>query len=771
MKFNHSSREPVSKPNSQMLRRTLFLMAVCGIFAFLLLLTRLYKIQIIDHEFYEQRAMSQQLRENKSSAARGSIYDRKMYPLALSAPVDNLYLSPGEIEARHEDRELIARGLSHILDLDYDEVYKKTSEKGSYYVTVKRKLSREESDEVRKFKTDNNLRGIRLEPDSKRYYPNSSLACHVLGFVGTDNQGLEGIEARYESVLGGTEGRTLRLTNAYGTDLLFKQFEEHCPGEEGLSLVLSLDSGVQYFVEKHLKQAVEDYDIQNGAGAIAMDVNTGGILAMASIGGFDPNNFLDVSDKARKRIDASDDPEGELRAQQLKQWRNKALSDSYEPGSTFKIITLSMALEEGAADLNSTYYCGGSVNVRGRTSPIRCWKHGGHGSQNLTQAVQHSCNAAFVNIGLQIGAERFYDYLEAFGFLEKTGNKDDNLTAKSGIDLSGETGSIFWSENVFCSPKNLSQLAAASFGQTFTISPLQLITAVSACVNGGKLMQPYVVEKMLNEDGTVAYERKPQEVRRVISEETSAKVRQILEAVVGDPKEGTGRNAAVRGYRIGGKTGTSEKVNLEATTGKKEYIVSFIGFAPADDPKIALLVFLDTPSDKSGIYVSGGQMAAPTVGKMFADILPYMGFVPHFEEEEINEAEVPDLVEMSISEGENALYGSELRYRVIGEGDVINAQLPKAGSKIAKNSEVIIYAGQTPTENMVTLPELKGMGFDEARDCLARNGIYVRSLSPLSDGETQKIVSQSLPAGTEVPKGSVIELMLRDSDKDQLGKY
>ncbi len=771
MKFNRTSREPVSKPNSQMLRRTLFLMAVCGIFAFSLLLARLYKIQIIDHKFYEERAMSQQLRENKSSAARGSIYDRKMNPLALSAPVDNLYLSPGEISSHHEDRELIAKGLSDILDLDYEEVLKKTSEKGSYYVTVKRKLSREQSDKVREFKTDNKLKGIRLEPDSKRYYPNSSLACHVLGFVGMDNQGLEGIEARYESVLGGTEGRTLRLTNAYGTDLLFKQLEEHCPGEEGLSLVLSLDSGIQYFVEKHLKQAVEDYDIQNGAGAIAMDVNTGGILAMASIGGFDPNNFLAVSGKAQTVISQSADPEAELRAQQLKQWRNKALSDSYEPGSTFKIITLSMALEEGAADLDSTYYCGGSVNVRGRTSPIRCWKHGGHGSQNLTQAVQHSCNAAFVNIGLQVGAERFYDYLEAFGFLEKTGDKDENLSAKSGIDLSGETGSIFWSENVFCSPKNLSQLAAASFGQTFTISPLQLITAVSACVNGGKLMQPYVVEKMLNPDGTTAYEREPEVLRQVISEETSAKVRQILEAVVGDPKDGTGRNAAVKGYRIGGKTGTSEKVNLEATTGKKEYIVSFIGFAPAGDPKIALLVFLDTPSDKSGVYVSGGQMAAPTVGKMFADILPYMGFVSQLEDEEISETVVPELAEMNISDAENALYGAELRYRVIGEGDTINAQLPRAGSKIAKNSEVIIYAGTEPSDDMVTLPELSGMGYFDARDSLAECGIYVRSLSPLSEDGAQKVVSQSLPAGTEIPRGSVIELMLRDSAEEQLGKY
>ena len=337
-----------------------------------------------------------------------------------------------------------------------------------------------------------------------------------------------------------------------------------------------------------------------------------------------------------------------------------------------------MALEEGAVDLNSSFYCGGSVTVKGRTTPIRCWKSGGHGSQNLTQAVQHSCNAAFVNIGLRVGAERFYDYCEAFGFLKKTGDPDENLTAVTGIDLAGESGSIWWSENTFCSERNLSQLAAASFGQTFTITPLQLITAVSACVNGGRLMQPYVVRQMLRPDGTVAYEREPTVVRQVISPETSAKVRGILEQVVGDPKEGTGRNAAVAGYRIGGKTGTSEKVSLEAQTGEKEYIVSFIGFAPADDPKIALLVFLDTPSNKSGIYISGGQMAAPVVGNMMADILPYLGVEPE-DGGESQSTVMPALEGTGADGGRGAAEGGGPRCRTIGEGDTVTAQLPRSG--------------------------------------------------------------------------------------------
>ena len=449
MNSKESYSAPVSSgPNRQMLRRALVLMALFGIAAFAVLLARLFRLQIVEHARLEALAMEQQLREAPTAAARGVIYDTHMQPLAVSASVDNVYLSPAEIEACGEDRELIARGLSELLGLDYGELLEKTGQTGSWYVTAARKLEREQADAVRRFKTENGLRGVRLETDTKRYYPNSSLACHLIGFVGTDNYGLEGIEARYDAALAGTAGRTLRLTNAFGTDLLFEQFEEFEPGRDGCDVVTTIDSTIQYYVEKHLKQAAADYDVQNGAGAIVMDVNTGAVLAMASLEGYDPNRFLAVSPQAQALIDAaqSEEEKQTLRsAAQSRQWRNKALSDTYEPGSTFKIITLAMALEEGAVSEQSSFYCPGSVSVKGRTSPIRCWKDGGHGSQNLTQAVQHSCNAAFVNIGLRVGAERFYDYCEAFGFLEKTGDPDESLTAVTGIDLSGESGSIWWS--------------------------------------------------------------------------------------------------------------------------------------------------------------------------------------------------------------------------------------------------------------------------------------------------------------------------------------
>ena len=756
----------------RMLRRCAFLAAVFGVAAFAVLMVRLYRLQITDHGFYEQLAISQQLREAPGTAERGVIYDRNGNLLAVSASVDNVYLSPAEIEANGEDRGLIAQGLSEILGADYGDIYEKSGRRGSWYVTVARKIERDKADQIRRFKAENKISGVRLETDTKRYYPNGRLACHLLGFVGTDNYGLEGIEARYNDALSGTAGRSLRATNAYGGEMLLHRYEEYRPGEDGCDLVTTIDASIQYYVEKHLRQAVLDYDALNGAGAIAMDVNTGAILAMASLGDYDPNNFLAVSAEDQAVIDSTTTKEeaSQLLAEaQARQWRNKALSDTYEPGSTFKIITLSMALEEGKVSTGDSFYCGGSTMVTGRGTPIRCWKSGGHGSQTLTQAVQHSCNVAFVNIGQRVGAERFYDYCEAFGFLKLSDDPDANLTARTGIDLSGESGSIWWSRNTFCSKKNLSQLAAASFGQTFTITPLQLITAVSACVNGGRLMEPFVVQRLVAPDGSISFEHEPKLVRCVISETTSRKVREILEQVVGDPMDGTGRNAAVPGYRIGGKTGTSEKVSLEARTGQKEYIVSFVGFAPADDPKIALLVFLDTPSDKSGIYISGGQMAAPVVGHMMADILPYLGVEP--EREDSAMAQMPACAGLDLPEAAELLKGAGLRYRTRGQGNVVTNQLPAPGMEIAVGTEVILYFDAEISPDLEELPDLTGMELDRARDTLSYYGLYLTTRSSITDSKHQTVSSQSFPTGTLLEHGTVVEVTLIDSDEEILGRY
>ena len=765
-----------TNPNRTTLRRTLFLMLVCGVLAFIVLGIRLYKLQITDHDKYEQLAAEQQLRETGTSAVRGTIYDRNMKVLAMSADVENVYLSPAEISANDEDPKLIAERLSEILGLEYEDVLEKTKNTGSWYETVARKVEPEIADKVREFKKEYKLRGVRLESDTKRYYPYSSLACHVIGFVGTDNCGLNGIEAWYNSSLAGKDGTYRRATNAYGTDLLFLQYEDYNGAESGYDVVTSVDSTVQYYVEKNLRQAVADYDIRNGAGAIVMDVNTGAILAMASIGGYDLNNFLDVSDEAQQIINSGktqEERDALLEEARQKQWRNKTISDTYEPGSTFKIITLAMALEEGAVSHEDSFPCGGSVAVKGRTAPVKCWKTEGHGAQTLTQAVQHSCNVAFVNIGMRVGAEKFYEYCDAFGFLNLSDDSSRQLTAKTGIDVGGESGSIWWSKDTFCNSENMSSLAAASFGQTFTITPLQLITAVSACVNGGTLMQPYIVQSMLDEQGNSVYNKTPTGLRRVISESTSQTVCSILEQVVGDPKDGTGKNAAVAGYRIGGKTGTSEKVSLEAKTGQKDYIVSFIGIAPADDPQIAVLVLLDSPSNESGIYISGGQMAAPTVGKMLADILPYMGVERELSDSELEKADksVPDVCGLTVSEAENKLADAGFDCRIIGAGGKVTNQLPTEGAAVAEGSRIIIYADASPSDSLEALPNLTNMSYSEARELLSGYGLFIHTDTPSAFAEGQIIVSQSIQTGTKVRHGTVIEVTLISSDSALLGRY
>ena len=776
MALSPKGRPRDGAPNRMMLRRTLFLLSVCGAAAFVVLAARLYYLQIVRHDELEARAIAQQVRETTVSAPRGTIYDAKGEVLAMSAGVDTIYLSPAEIAQNNEDAGAIAAGLAEILGLDYDAVYAKTQNTRSWYEVVARKVEEDVATAVREFKEEGGYTGIKLEADTKRYYPNGSLAAHVIGFVGTDNTGLGGIEAKYDKVLSGTNGYVMRSTTAAGTDMLYTSWEDYFDAVPGSDMVLTIDAGIQYYVEKHLAQAVEDYDIQNGAAAICMEVDTGAILAMSSLGNFDLNDYQTISGEAMAEIDAaasSDAERAELiaAAQQL-QWRNKAISDTYEPGSTFKIITLAMALEEGVVDMNSSFYCGGSTSVLGRNTPVRCWKSGGHGSQTLTQAVQHSCNVAFVSIGQRIGEERFYDYAEAFGFFERTGDSSAQLTGTTGIDLGGESGSIWWSEDVFCNPENLSQLAAASFGQTFNITPIQLITAVSACVNGGNLMKPYLVQSVEDPDGNIISQTEPELVRQVISEETSASVRAILEQVVGDQKEGTGHNAYVAGYRIGGKTGTSTKTTKEIS-GEKEYIVSFIGFAPADDPQIAILVLLDDPSSESGIYISGGQMAAPVVGKMMADILPYLGVEPEYSDSELAAADrtVPEVSGMSLTEARSALTEAGLNCRVIGEGDTVTDQLPRAGAVIASGSEVLLYAGQSPSPAEETMPDLRGLSYEAAKQALGSLGLYVTAGNGVTDAQIQLVSGQSIAPGQSVEHGTVIEVTLYENEASMLGIY
>ncbi len=771
-------KKSLTSPNRMMLRRTLFLMVVCGIVAFIALGARLFKLQILDHDTYESAAVEQQLRQTTVSAHRGTLYDRNMNILAMSASVSNIYISPAEIQMNGENAAYIAQGLADILGLDYNEVYQKTLNTDSWYATVARKVEDDVTEQVRKFKenegrnaqgepvTDEkdhvSLTGVKIEEASKRYYPYGSLACHVIGFVGSDDHGLSGLELYYDKALSGTDGRIVRATNAYGTDMMFTDFEDYYDAVDGQSLVLTLDQTVQFYLEKHLETAVETYDLQDGAAGIVMDVNTAGILGMASLGNFDLNDYLTLSPEAQERVDRADVHTEEERNTLLEeerqlQWRNKAMSDTYEPGSVFKIITLATGLECGAVDpATSAFYCGGSINVLGRTDPLNCANIYGHGDINLAEAAKYSCNVAFVTIGQMIGAETFYKYIRAFGLFDRTG-----------VDLAGESDSLWWSDDVFFDKTNLSQLAAASFGQTFTITPMQLITAVSAVANGGYLMEPYFVSEFLNADGTVASQREPKVIRQVVSEQTSKTCCEILEGVVNEP-DGTGSNAYVPGYRVAGKTGTSEDVVYEAVHGTKKYICSFLGFAPADDPQVAVLVLLENPGPENKYSIGGGTMAAPVVGAVLQDILPYLGVKPEYAEgeEALVDQRVPRLVGKTPEEAQAILEEAGFTLKqTVGGGAAVTAQMPAANAKVAAGSEIVLYCGEEPTMEPVEMPDLRGLSYEVARIRAGWVGLYVRGTGTMMKSNYVLTVSQSIEPGMMVDPGTIVTVTLNDGTK------
>ena len=742
--------------------RTLFVAAMCGIVAFVILGVQLYKIMIRDHDYYERLAVENQTRETTVSAMRGTIYDSNGDALAISASAENVFISPHEIDEYGEDINLIADFLSDLLDVDRESIIEKSKDTRYWYKTIAMAQPSEITDKVREFKKENNIVGVHLETTSKRYYPNENLACHIIGFTGSEGVGLEGIEYLYDSYLKGDDGSIIRLKTNDGSNMLFNNYEYYFDANDGCSVELTINETLQYIVEKHLDQAIKDYDIRNGGCCILMNINTGAIYAMASRGDFDPNDYLTVSEEALREINRIDDEEAKsaaLAAAQREQWRNTAVSNTYEPGSVFKIITMAMALEEGVIDMDSTFYCGGSMNVLGRTSPLNCWRTTGHGSQNLTEAAQHSCNIAFVNIGLKVGAETFYKYCEAFGLFDKTG-----------IDLTGEGSSIWWDKDTFYDKNNYSQLAAASFGQTFNVTPIQMITAVAAACNGGNLVEPFVVKEISDSDGNVLFAKERTVVRKVISEETSAKVCSILEQVVGG-KGGTGSNAYVAGYRVGGKTGTTTKTTVQAETGQKEYMVSFCAVAPTDDPEVICLLVLDNPSRSSGIYISGGQMAAPVVGKILSEVLPALGIEPVYTAEELKyvNVQMAYVKGKTVSDAKSELSELGLSVRVVGDGEVVTDQMPAANAQVTTGTEVVIYADDTKPDKTVNVPDLYGKTLDEAKAALSGTGLYLGISGALPTSSSIVVLTQSIPAGSEVKYGSVISVTL--VDKSTIGMY
>ena len=737
--------ESIRRANRVIQSRTFVLMLIMGIGMFIVLFFKLYSLQITRHEELQAKAVSQQTRSSVVTANRGTIYDASGNILAISSTAETIFLSPKEMNDALNDtenpaawtKEMVASTLAKILDISEEGILKKMTRTDSMYEVLKYRVDEDIADQVRKFINDNKVKGVYLSTDAKRYYPYGDLAAQVIGFVGTDYTGLFGLEAEYDKELQGKSGLVVTAKANQQNDLLY-EYSQYFDPENGDELQVTLEATVQYYLEKGMSDMCDAYSPANGATGIIMDVRNGGILAMASFPNYDLNDFSTVTDKTlQERMERGELELGD--AQQL-QWRNKALNDTYEPGSTFKILTLSAALEEGLIDMNTTVNCSGSVNISGHT--IHCSNKAGHGLQTLEQSVGNSCNPAFISYGLKLGTEKFYQYMRSFGIMSPTG-----------VDLGGEA------TGVFAADANFTQLdlACYAFGQNFTVTPLALIAAQAACVNGGYLYTPHFAKQITDSDGNVIWQHDDTPVRQVISEETSATVRECLEYVVAS---GTGKNGQVAGYRIGGKTGTADK----GQTG--DVVVSFLCFAPADDPQIMMLITMDTPSRSTGTYVSGGNMVAPTASHIMEEILPYLGIEPSYSAEELMgvDTTVPNVIGMSVDEAKDRLKERGFACKVEGDGETITDQTPVGGAIIPGKSTVVLYAGAEKSDKMCTVPSLVGRTAAEANTAAANAGLLIRFTGTTSsESSTVLVFSQELEAGTEVPAGTVITVRLGDT--------
>lgn len=796
--------------------RTMLIMLLLGVASFTVLFWKLYDLQINRHDELKAEAVSQQTDSMVISASRGTIYDKNGEIMAISYSTETVLLDPGGVQDFVESQEqkiqdaaeeaaekgapytapevldqaYIARGLSRILDVEEETILEHLENTANRYWEVKKKVDQDVADEVRRFingeiddegnqlttvDEDGNtvlistggrptrLQGISLTPDTKRLYPFGSLAGNVIGFVNANNMGAYGLEASYDDVLSGSTGLTITPTNVNGTPLLFSGGEQMFDAENGSSLVLTLDTNVQYALEKGLESMLDKYDAANGGTGIVMDVNTGGIVAMASYPNYDPGDFSTIyTEGLQAELDAAlaeiqqnrstyeteeayNQALANARATiQFKQWRNKCYQDTYEPGSTFKPITLATALEEGVVNMNTTFTCTGSIHVEGWGKPINCSKRAGHGTQTLKVATGNSCNPAFVTMGLKIGTEAYYRYLKSFGLMETTG-----------IDLPAGAEGIFANEDSFNS--NVVSLAAYSFGQTFNVTPLELIRAQAATINGGYLYTPYLVEQVLDDEGNILSQHETTAVRQVISEETSAKVRECLEWVVSD---GGGRNGQVTGYRIGGKTGTADK------TGTKDVVVSFMCFAPADDPQYIMLLTMDTPSRTTGTAVFGGTMVAPVASQIMSEILPLLGVEPDYTAEELVGADttVPNVVGQTREAAEDRLADLGFTFRTVGDGDTVTDLTPAGGAIVPGNASIILYLGQEKPDTPCTVPNVVGKSASEANKAITNAGLIMKvtGTTTASSGNVYAI-TQSLPAGTEVAAGTVVTVQFGDN--------
>lgn len=743
---NNSKKRAEKGPAQRLRQRTAILILLILVLGFGAAVLRLTYLTTIQSSELQESAVDLQLADTTVSAKRGTIYDANGNVLAESASVWQVVMSPVNFK-NDKQRQAAAKGLSEIFDLEYNDVLDDTKQQ-SHYVVVKRRIESDEREKVLELidtlKKDYSCSGvIQLLDDYKRYYPKNSLASSVIGFTGSDDQGLEGIEYEYDSYLSGTPGRIITAQNARGTDMPFR-YEQNVESEDGNNVYLTIDETIQSICEKYMQKGVEDNNVLNKGVCIAMDVNTGAILAMVTTDGYDLNNPYELSAKDKKKIKSTPKKkQAEAESAALSNmWRNKAVADTYMPGSVFKMCVASAALEENLVNEKTSFTCTGSILVEGET--IHCSNIAGHGTQSFVEAISNSCNPAFVQIGQMLGASKFRQYYQGFGFSDKTG-----------IDLPGEAEDSFWKEGKMGGV----DLAVASFGQNFSITPIQMITACAAVSNGGYVVQPHVVSKITDSKGNVIKTVDKKVKRQVISDDTSKKMNEYLE--YNTERQGAAAGY-ISGYKVAGKTGTSEKkgVTKVESSFSEDYISSFCGYAPADDPQIAMLVFFDTP-DGDAYY--GSQVSSPVFINIMSEVLPYLDVKTSYTDEELGyvDASAGDYTGVSVDEAKTAVEADGFTATVKGNGSTVISQIPTVSSGLQKGGSIVLYTDSNSQSETVSVPSLIGLSPDEVNNVASAYGLNVSFSGATTSSGTSS--SQNIEAGTSVSPGTVITVSFADS--------
>ena len=752
---------PILHPTDTGTLRRAAIIGVVILVAFVYLLIRILLLQTVGYEKYQNKVLNQLTTESSTLAERGKIYDANGVLLATNVTTYRIFISPRSIAAYSEESgvqydELIARGLSEILDTTYENVMKQTTYTRYLDRTIARQVDQDTAGQVEAFIDENALQNmIFLQAGSTRYYPYNTMACHVLGFTTSDGAGAYGLELQYNQLLAGTNGKYITARDSHGNEMPY-EYQSYIEARDGYSIVTTLDVYVQSVLEEQLATAYIESQGQARACGIVVDVKTGGILGMATYPDFDLNQpqALNADSLAALRSSgfAADSEEYLALKQelQLTTWANKAITEAYMPGSTFKIVTASMAYEENLVNPTETFYCPGYYKVNGIT--IHCHKTTGHGSLTFAQGIQQSCNPVLMMMGLRIGLDRFYNYFRSFGYMEKTG-----------IDLPGEGVSIFYTRDNF---KEL-DLATASFGQNFKITPIQQIMAVATVANGGYLVTPHLLKEVLDSEGNVVKTYETAVRRQVISTATARTLATILEEGVSG--NGGAKNAYVAGYRVAAKTGTSEKVDKKDESGREYYVCSCVGFAPADDPQVAVLILVDEPT--AGI-IYGSYVAAPYLANVMEAILPYLGVEAVYTDKELANMAltVPTYIGWSASLARS--YAQELGFEVeiVGEGTYVRAQSPAAGVKVeSARARIILYTDSKTEHTMVTVPDLSGKTAVAANETLANRGLNIRiqGTNNYLSGTGAVAIAQDPAPGTQVEAGTVITVTFRNKDETE----